>query len=101
MPVAHLSDSSAWCRLWEREKRVAEAAGVAWKHYALRHSFGSYRLAQIKNAAEVALEMGNSPQMIFKHDRELVTPRDAATWWAIEPKHATNAVSIQGKAWQV
>ncbi len=97
MPVAHLSDSSAWCRLWEREKRVAEVAGVKWKHNALRHSFGSYRLAQIKNAAEVALEMGNSPQMIFKHYRELVTPRDAAAWWAIAPERAGNVIPMQAK----
>jgi hypothetical protein len=30
--------------------------------YALRHSYASYRLAQIQDAAKVALEMGNSPQ---------------------------------------
>jgi integrase len=76
------------------EKRVAEAAKVTWKHNALRHSFGSYRLAQIKNAAEVALEMGNSPQMIFKHYRELVTPKDATAWWSIEPKRPANVITI-------
>ena len=80
------------------EKRVAEAAKVAWKHNGLRHSFGSYRLAQIKNAAEVSLEMGNSPQMIFKHYRELVTPRDAAAWWAIAPERADNVIPMQAKA---
>ena len=80
------------------EKRVSKAAGVAWKHNALRHSFGSYRLAAIKNAPEVALEMGNSPQMIFKHYRELVTPRDAAAWWAIVPKRAGNVIPMQATA---
>ena len=83
--VDHLEDQSAWSRLAERQAEVAKAAGVTWKHNALRHSFGSYRLAQIKNAAEVALEMGNSPQMIFKHYRELVRPAAAAAWWAITP----------------
>jgi integrase len=62
---------------------------VEWRHNALRHSYCSYRLAQIKNTAEVALEAGNSPQMIFQHYRELVTPAAAAEWFSIVPdKHA-------------
>ena len=36
-------------------------------HNGLRHSFISYRMAILKNAAEVALEAGNSPKMIFEH----------------------------------
>ena len=39
----------------------------AWRHNALRHSFVSYRLATIQNTAQVALEAGNRPQMIFHH----------------------------------
>ena len=31
------------------------------------------------------LEAGNSPQMIFKHYRELVRPADAKTWFALSP----------------
>lgn len=51
----------------------------------LRHSFITYRLAWLKNAAEVALEAGNSPRMIFEHYRELATADDAAAWFAIRP----------------
>ncbi|MBI5820332.1 MAG: tyrosine-type recombinase/integrase [Verrucomicrobia bacterium] len=97
-PVQHLSATSASCRLWDFQVQTARRAKITWKHNALRHSYGSYRLAQIKNAAEVALEMGNSPQMIFKHYRELVTPRDAAAWWAIAPKRANNVIPMQAKA---
>ena len=43
------------------------------------------RLADIQAAAQVALEAGNSPQMIFSNYRELVTPQDAETWFAIVP----------------
>lgn len=50
----------------------------------LRHSFISYRVAAIKKVAEVALEAGNSPQMIFSNYRELVS-RDAKEWFAIVP----------------
>jgi hypothetical protein len=58
----------------------------AWKHNALRHSFISYRVAEIQNVAQVSLEAGNSPQMIFKHYRELVRPAAAKEWFAIWPK---------------
>ena len=57
-----------------------------WKHNALRHSFISYRVADIQNVAQVALEAGNTPQMIFKHYRELVRPAAAKEWFAIAPK---------------
>jgi integrase len=57
-----------------------------WKHNALRHSFISYRVAQTQNVAQVALEAGNSPGMIFKHYRELVQPKEAKAWFAIVPK---------------
>ena len=67
---------------------TAEVEGwepFAWKHNALRHSFISYRLAAIQNTAQVALEAGNSPQMIFRHYRELVRPADAEKWFAVTP----------------
>lgn len=58
-------------------------AGFVWPHNALRHSFCSYRLAQTQNAAQVALEAGNSPAMIFRHYREIVTPAQAVAWFAV------------------
>ena len=56
-----------------------------WKPNALRHSYASYRLADIKDAARVALEMGNSPAMLFRNYRELVTEKQAAEWFAVLP----------------
>jgi integrase len=61
-----------------------------WKHNALRHSFISYRVAQTQNVAQVALEAGNSPQMIFQHYRELVQPDAAKEWFAIAPNKKSN-----------
>lgn len=66
--------------------RCANRARVPWKSNALRHSFGSYRLAEVQDAAKVSLEMGNSPQMLFKHYRELVTPEQAKQWFGIMPE---------------
>lgn len=54
-------------------------------HNGLRHSFITYRMAILKSAAEVALEAGNSPRMIFEHYRELATEAEAKDWFAILP----------------
>ncbi len=54
-------------------------------HNGLRHSFITYRMAILKNAAQVALEAGNSPRMIFEHYRELATEAEANAWFAVRP----------------
>jgi integrase len=71
-----------------RYEQLSQQAQVGWKVNALRHSYASYRLAQVQDAAKVALEMGNSPQMLFKHYRELVTPDAAGAWFSIVPERA-------------
>ena len=64
-----------------------ERAGLraGWPQNALRHSFGSYHLAQFNDAAKLALEMGNSPATIFRHYRQLVKPKQAERYWKIAP----------------
>jgi integrase len=89
-------------RVWPHSKdrffkamiRAARKAGMTWKHNALRHSFISYRLAEIQDVNRVALEAGNSPQMIFRHYRELATPEQAKTWVAIAPEAESNVLPI-------
>ncbi len=58
---------------------------MKWKKNALRHSFISYRVAETQDVPQVALEAGNSPQIIFQHYRELVRPKEAKAWFAIDP----------------
>jgi integrase len=48
-----------------------------WPQNALRHSFGSYHLAQFNDAAKLALEMGNSPATIFRHYRQLESDEES------------------------
>ncbi|HME88233.1 MAG TPA: tyrosine-type recombinase/integrase [Chthoniobacterales bacterium] len=80
-------------RVWENTKpmffkvrrQLAAKAAIKLKQNALRHSFISYRLAELQNINQVALEAGNSPQMIFRHYRELATPEQARTWFSIAP----------------
>lgn len=79
--------------------KLAEASGVPWKRNGLRHSFGSYRLAQTHDEAKVALEMGNSPAMIFAHYRQLVSPAQAEEWFTIAPdKHDEKVIPFQSAA---
>ena len=71
------------------DKKLKEqdaTASFVWKHNALRHSFISYRVAQTQNVAQVALEAGNSPRVVFSNYRELVRPADAVKWFGIVPK---------------
>jgi hypothetical protein len=65
---------------------VATEVKVGWKSNALRHSFVSYRVAQIKNVPQVAYESGNSPQIIDSNYRELVTEQEAKKWFLLRPK---------------
>jgi integrase len=70
-----------------RAKHDRDCAGLRrrWPNNALRHSFASYHLAVFNDAAKLALEMGNSPRIIFAHYRELVRPSDANRYWSIRP----------------
>jgi integrase len=81
-----------------RQHETAQNAKVPWKANALRHSFISYRVAETQNVAQVALEAGNSPGMIFGHYRELVTGEDAKTWFATLPEQPGNIVDMPKSA---
>jgi integrase len=83
-----------WIRIGRTASVLAKDHGIDWPNNGLRHSYASYRLAQCQDAAKVALEMGNSPSMIFRHYREVVTPQEAAAWWNIFPERAANVVPI-------
>lgn len=79
-----------------RKKREdGDKRAFKWKHNALRHSYISYRVAQTQDVAKVSLEAGNSPQMIFKHYRELVRPKDAEAWFAIKPDNRSESKVVQ------
>lgn len=80
------------------EKKKPKALPFVWKANGLRHSFISYRLADIQDMNRVALEAGNSPKMIFQHYRELCTPAEAQTWFALAPDEAANVIPMGATA---
>ena len=66
--------------------QVAKLAGVKWKRNALRHSFVSYRMAQIKNFDQVSTEAGHSQKMLVDNYHKLVSTADAELWFSITPQ---------------
>lgn len=72
--------------------RLMAEAGVELQDNGFRHSYISYRLAQLGDTARVALEAGNSPDIIFQHYRELVGPDEAVAWFASRPKAKPQAL---------
>jgi integrase len=65
--------------------RALADASVKLQDNGFRHSYITYRVAHINDTARVALECGNSPEVIFAHYRELVAPEEAAAWFATLP----------------
>ena len=66
------------------------AAGLhEWPTNCLRHSFGSYWLAQHGDKNRLALEMGNSPSVITAHYERAVRPKEAHLYWALTPDNVT------------
>jgi integrase len=70
-----------------------KAAGITeWPSNGLRHSYGSYHLAHFNDVNSLALEMGNSPDMIFSHYHELVEPKHARQYWEIKPARRSRKI---------
>ncbi len=100
-PVAKVAGRVAPIGLRKRLDAAKARAGLlkGWPQNALRHSYGTYRLAECADAARVSLEMGNSPAMVFAHYRELTTPAAANRYWEIAPaKQSRKVVAMRAQA---
>jgi integrase len=95
-PFRTLKEGPLWAGKFvsfhEYMRELHTAAKVPRRDNALRHSFISYRLAEIHNEHQVASEAGTSSQMIHRHYRELVTPKEATEWFAVLPDGAAQNV---------
>ena len=71
---------------------------LSWTHWpinALRHSYGSHRLAAVSfDFAQVANEMGTSPAMLRKHYINPPDPSDGEAYWSIRPARTAGIVPI-------
>lgn len=67
---------------------------IMWPQNALRHSYGSYRMAVTKNAQMVSNEMGDSPAMITRHYDNPRPKSQATAWWSIFPADAARGSQL-------
>ena len=52
-----------------------------------RHSFGSNHLVQHDDPGKTQLQMGQqTPSVLFKHYRQVVTRKQAAAYWSLVPE---------------
>jgi integrase len=99
--VAHMPENLvAWLKSYEGDKtgpicptkssnkmtaRLSKASKVSWKHNGLRHSYVSYQMAILRDAAKVAEQCGNSPQQVQANYKANALESEAKKWFAIRP----------------
>lgn len=66
--------------------RLSKDAKVEWKHNALRHSYITYQMAILRDAAKVAEQCGNSPEQVQANYKANATESQAKAWFSITPK---------------
>ena len=97
--VAYYAETNKYAAAVMSDVRTARElqgyfAEPEWRKNALRHSYISYRLAETQNAHRVAIEAGNSENIIFKIYRELVTEEEARAWFSTYPTAEKNIIPI-------
>lgn len=64
-------------------RRIAKAMGwTFWPKDILRHTAASFLMAKHRNADLVADMLGNSPGILLRHYRELVSAEDCTAFWS-------------------
>ena len=64
---------------------------LRWGQDIMRHTFGSYRQAVIKNINQLCEEMGNTPSIARAHYLDPPDEEAAAEFWAITPASVTES----------
>jgi integrase len=69
-----------------KPNQLAKLAGIVWIDDGLRHAFGTYLYATMRNIDLVSDELGNSRDICKKHYiNKLVTEDEGKAWFAIQP----------------
>lgn len=74
---------------------------LAWwvgKDDILRHSYGTYRAAILRNSHNLAEETGNSVTMVRTYYDAVVSPSVAKLWWKIRPAKPKNLIPMKAAA---
>jgi hypothetical protein len=91
-PGRELSDPAR--ELSDRTRELSKMAGVKAIFNGCRHSFISYRTAELRDVGRVADECGTGVATIKKHYRKVVTSEAAARYFAIRPPSAPEAGKV-------
>jgi integrase len=80
----------------DRLRKLAREAkpAIDLPENCFRHSYISHRVAATGSVAETALEAGNSPQIVHRHYRELVTKAEGVAWFATAPAVAGEVIAL-------
>lgn len=88
----HRQAAGRLCERWSTPQSVfqswarhAAKLGIHVGDNKFRNSFISYRVAETHNVGLVALESGNSPEVIQREYLEITTPQEAAKWFSLFP----------------
>jgi site-specific recombinase XerC len=97
-----MPSESTWNNRWRRWRQDEEAPlPLAWwdgKDDILRHSYGTYRAAILRNSHNLAEEMGNSVTIVRTYYDAVVSPSVAKLWWKIRPARPKNVVPMKAAA---
>ena len=79
-------------------RAVRKKIKVDWSKDVMRHSFGSYLLAQNEDAPKTALQMGHTRvDVLFNHYRNLVKKSAAKEYWNIIPENQPDVIPLPVK----
>ena len=71
----------------ELRLKVLKKCSVNWTKNCLRHSYVSYRLADLQDDSRVALEAGHTASMLHKHYKDVVEEDIADDYWKLYQKN--------------
>jgi integrase len=94
-----MPSASTWNNRWRRWRQEEDTPlPLGWwvgKDDVLRHSYGTYRAAILRNSHNLAEEMGNSVAIVRTYYDAVVSPSVAKLWWKIAPERTENVVRIK------
>ena len=88
MPLSHYARRND-----QRDLRLVLGL-TEWPKDVLRHTAATYMLLLHKSAPQVALNIGNSPEILLRNYRGMVADPDPTAFWAIAPSGIL--ASVQG-----
>jgi integrase len=85
---------------WTRNAfdNARDKAGVRWPNDIMRHTYGSYHVAENQDPGKTMLQMGHkNMQTLLDHYVDARTKDDASEFWSITPANAKGAKLIKIK----